>query len=236
MSIFRGAAQGAKGFVVAACGLAVEARIAAGPGVRGVAGGVDPRRLADALEREVARGACAIMSFGIAGALAPDIVAGECIVAHGVAIAGGYRRCDDAWTARLAARLPGARSGDLAACDRPLASASAKSALYGETFALAVDTESHVAAEIASANGLPFAVVRVIADAANRDLPPAAGVALKPGGRVDLAGVLRSLASAPAQLPLLVRTALDAQAAFATLRRVRQRLGDDLGLRSDGRV
>jgi adenosylhomocysteine nucleosidase len=215
--------------VIAACGLALEASIAAGPGVRTVAGGVDPRRLAAELEREVARGAAAIVSFGIAGALAPSIAAGECIVARGIVIPGSYRRCDDRWTARLCSRLPAARYGDLAGRDRPVADASSKRALYAETSALAVDTESHVAAEIALAHGLPFAALRVVADAADRDLPPAATVALKPGGRVDVKAVLRSLAATPSQLPLLLRTAVDAQAAFAALRRGRRRLGDDLG-------
>ena len=224
--------------VVAACGLALEARIAAGIGVRAVAGGLDAARLAADLEREIARGARAVVSFGIAGALAPDLEPGECIVARGIATTGGgYRRCDEAWIARLRERLPGARCGDLHACDRPLAAAVAKRALHAQTGALAVDTESHVAAEVASAHGLPFAAVRVIADAARRDLPPAASVALKPGGRVDFAAVLRSVMSTPSQLPLLVRTAVDARAAFAALRRARRSLGDDLASpRGDARA
>lgn len=216
------------GFVVAACGLAIEARIAAGPNVRSVAAGVDPKRLARELEREVARGAKAIISFGIAGALAPGLATGECIVARGVVIPGSFRRCDDRWTARLAAHLPGARYGDLACSDTPLASVVAKQALYKETLALAVDTESHVAAEVARTHGLPFAALRVIADTAERDLPPVACVALKAGGRIDVAAVLRSLAAKPSQSPLLVRTAIDARMAFAVLRRGRRRLGGDL--------
>ena len=215
-------------FVVAACGLAIEARIAAGRHVRAVAGGVDAKRLASELEREVARGAKAIISFGIAGALAPGLATGEWIVAHGVVIPGSFR-CDDRWTARLSARLPGARYGDLACSDTPIASVTAKQALYRETLALAVDTESHVAAEVARTHGLPFAALRVIADTAERDLPPAACVALKAGGRIDLAAVLRSLVANPSQWPLLVRTAIDARTAFAVLRRGRRRLGDDLG-------
>ncbi|HEX6794360.1 MAG TPA: hypothetical protein VF304_10965 [Casimicrobiaceae bacterium] len=216
------------GFVVAACGLAVEARIAEGPNVRSVAGGVDAKRLAHELVREVARGAKAIISFGIAGALAPGLATGDCIVARGIVIPGGLHRCDDRWIARLSAQLPGARYGDLACADVPLASAASKRALYNETLALAVDTESHVAAEIASMHGLPFAALRVISDTAGRDLPPAACVALKPGGRIDIVAVLHSLAAHPSQWPLLVRTSLDARIAFAALRRGRRRLGGDL--------
>lgn len=217
-------------FVVVACGLALEARIAAGPDVRSVAGGVDARRLAAELENEVARGARAILSFGIAGALAPDVETGDCVVARGVMASGCRWRCDEAWTTRLRERLRASRFGDVAACDRPLASVAQKRALFDETHALAVDTESHVAANVAVAHGVPFAVVRVIADAAARALPAAASVALGPGGRVDLPAVLRSIVAAPSQLPLVARTARDARVAFAALRRVRECLGDDLGL------
>jgi len=217
-------------FIVVACGLAVEARIVASRDVRSIAGGVDAQRLEDELDNEVARGAQAIMSFGIAGALAPDLETGECVVARDVIASGGHWRCDEAWTARLRERLRTSRFGDIAACDRPLASAAQKLALFEKTHALAVDTESHVAAKVANAHGLPFAAIRVIADAAARDLPAAASVALRPGGRVDLAGVLRSIVAAPSQLPLLACTARDARVAFAALRRVRERLDDGLGL------
>ncbi len=53
--------------VVAVTGLAMEARIASGPGVRAIAGGGNARLLILALERELARGASAVISFGIAG-------------------------------------------------------------------------------------------------------------------------------------------------------------------------
>lgn len=217
-------------FVVVACGLALEARIAAGPDVRSVAGGVDAHRLAAELENEVAHGARAILSFGIAGALAPDLQTGDCVVARGVMAPGCHWRCDETWTTRLRERLPMSRFGDVAACDRPLASAAQKCALFEETHALAVDTESHVAAKVAVAHGLPFAVVRVIADTAARALPAAASVALEPGGHVDFPAVLRSIVAAPSQLPLLARTARDARVAFAALRRVRECLRDDLAL------
>lgn len=217
-------------FIVVACGLAIEARIAAGPDVKSVAGGVDALRLARDLEKEVARGARAILSFGIAGALAPDLETGDCVVARGIVAPACHGRCDEAWTTRLREQLRTSRFGDVAACDRPLASAAEKRALFEETHALAVDTESHVAAKVAIAHGLPFAIVRVIADTAARALPAAAGVALEPGGRVDLPAVLRSIVAAPSQLPLLARTARDARVAFAALRRVRESLGDDLGL------
>jgi adenosylhomocysteine nucleosidase len=191
--------------------------------------GVDPARLADALEREIARGAFAVMSFGIAGGLAPGISPGTCVIARAVVGDDAYRRCDERWTQAMSSLLPDALVGDIAGSDRPLANADAKQSLHSATRALAVDTESHVAARMALAQGLPFAAFRVVADPAERSLPPLAMGALDASGGVKLASVLRSLASAPSQLPPLVRTALDARAAFAALLRGRRRLGFRLG-------
>ena len=52
--------------------------------------------------------------------------------------------------------------------------------------------------------------MRAISDAAETNLPPAALLGLDRQGRVALAGVLGSLLRHPAQLPALVRLALDA--------------------------
>ena len=71
-------------FVVAVTGLDFEARIAAGPGVRSVAGGGDHGGLEAALERELARGAAAIISFGISGGLVVEASAGTWLVADAV--------------------------------------------------------------------------------------------------------------------------------------------------------
>jgi hypothetical protein len=61
-------------------------------------------------------------------------------------------------------------------------------------------------------------------------LPHAATVGMRADGRVDIAAVLRSLARDPRQVPDLVRTALDARAAFAGLFRSRQLLPLGFGL------
>jgi hopanoid-associated phosphorylase len=210
--------------VLAVTGLAWEARIAAGAGVRTLAGGGDARALAARLEREAAH-ACAIVSFGVAGGLAAGLAPGTCVLARAITTRDGRFACDEAWTRAMHGRLPGAILGAIAGRDDVLAAAAGKRALHAATNALAVDTESHVAAAIAAAHGLPFAALRVVVDPAARGLPPAALVAPRPGGAVDHARVLRSLARRPSQLPLLMRTALDARTAQRALRRARSRLG-----------
>jgi len=213
---------------VAVSGLASEARIAVGPGVRAIAAAGDPQRLAHLLEREVARGACGIMSFGIAGGLVENIEAGTWLIGRAVVAGEARWPCDAAWADMLAARLPGAIGADLAGVDAPVMRRGAKQALQRATGAVAVDTESHVAAAIAAKRGLPFAAFRVVADSARRSLPPVASIALTQDGGVSHAAVLRSLARSPSQIPSVLRTAVDARKAFRALLRGRRRLGRGL--------
>ncbi len=120
-----------------------------------------------------------------------------------------------------------------AGVDLPLAGAAEKRALHARCGASLVDMESHIVARVAQRHGLPFAAIRVVADPAERQLPHAATVGMRPDGRVDVAAVLRSLARDPRQLPDLIRTARDARAAFAGLFRCRQLLGAHFGLAVD---
>ena len=214
--------------IVAVTGLVKEARIAAGPGVRAIAGGGRAPALVAALERELALGACAVISFGIAGGLAENVTCGTWLVARAIVTPAQRWPCDAAWSRILAERLPGARTADLAGADTPVTEPAAKRALHSATGATAVDTESHIAAAIAAAHGLPFAAFRVVADSARRSLPPAASVALAPDGRISGGAVLGSLARTPAQLPSLLRTAIDARTAFRALSRGRRLLGPGL--------
>ncbi|MBV8563962.1 MAG: phosphorylase, partial [Methylobacteriaceae bacterium] len=136
---------------------------------------------------------------------------------------------DTAWTLRLKAALPGVRVGAVAGSDVMVATAAAKAALRTATGAVAADMESHVVARAAERHRLPFAVARTISDAAHRGLPASAQAGMKPDGGMDLPGVLAALARRPWELPALIRTGVEAEAAFAALLRGRQLLGGTLG-------
>jgi len=214
--------------VVAVTGLVAEARIAAGPGVRAIAGGGSKLSLLSGLERALAEGAGAVMSFGIAGGLADDLACGTWVIACAIVTPERRSVCDAAWVRSLAARLPGARVADLASVDRPLTDPAAKRALHQQCGAVAVDTESGIAAAIAAAHGVPFVAFRVVADSARRMLPPVALVALSPGGRIRGGAVLGSLTRTPGQIPSLLRTAIDTRTALRALSRGRRLLGRGL--------
>jgi adenosylhomocysteine nucleosidase len=89
--------------------------------------------------------------------------------------------------------------------------------------------ESHIAAELAARHGLPFAVLRVIADPVERQLSPAALVGMRPDGEIDIAAVITSLARNPTQLRALMGLAFDTRRAFAELLRCQDLLGPRLG-------
>jgi len=214
--------------VVVVTGLERERRILTGPGVEVVVGGGDQARLETALDR-LAVGTNGIISIGIAGGLAPGLRPGDWVVATAVRDRGDAVPTDPDWTSRLASRLPRPACGLLLGADAIAATAERKAELHRASNAIAVDMESHVAARIAARHRLPFAAVRVISDAAHRTLPPAARVAMRRDGGVDLSAVLRSLLAEPWQLPALIRTGLEAEKAFRALLRGHRRLGAGLG-------
>ncbi|MBV9703856.1 MAG: phosphorylase [Methylobacteriaceae bacterium] len=217
--------------MIAAVGLRREARLAADRVVTAITGGGDSRKLADALDAGVKAGASGIISFGVAGGVAPHLEPGAVVVARGVLTEDGTRvETDTTWRASLIARLGGAIEDDLLGVDHVAAEAAAKAAFHRLTGAAALDMESHVAAAVAKRHDVPFAVVRVVADAASRTLPHAAVVGMGSDGRIEFAAVLRSLARSPHQLPGLIRIAKDSAVAFAALGRVRALLGQGFGL------
>jgi hopanoid-associated phosphorylase len=216
--------------ILAVTGLKREAEIVGAEGVVAVAGGGDAASLKqklDALHGDIA----GVISIGLGGALAPHLNVGDVVIADQVFFDGrlGERSetypCHQAWRVRLAARLPQAHLGPVAASNAILADAAAKTEMHGKTGALAVDMESHVAARFAAMRGLPLAALRVISDDAHHVLPPAALVAMKPNGGIAIGRVLKSLLRHPLQVPGLIRTARASNKAFAELLRCRDLLG-----------
>jgi hopanoid-associated phosphorylase len=215
--------------LVVVVGMSREARIVAGQGVATIVGGGRGFALAHGLERALRAGAGAVLSFGVCGGLDPTLGAGACVVATGVVGDGERLSSDPQWRGRLAAALPGAVLGDLAGRTVPVTDRAAKHDLHRATGAAGVDLESLLAAQLAARWGVPFAAVRTVSDPAHRAVPEAALAGFGPDGDPDVAAVLRALAAAPWELPAVLRTALEAEAAFRSLVRCRQLLGPGLG-------
>jgi adenosylhomocysteine nucleosidase len=200
-------------------GLKAEAKIAARLGCPVEAGGGTPWGAELAAEKLVAAGATALVSFGLAGGLDSDFRPGALIVPIAVVEAGRIRPTH----AALSDALGGWFGGMLHAGSEIAVSAAEKAHLAKTTLCGAIDLESGAVARVAERHGLPFAVLRAICDPAERDLPPAAVVALDAKGAIAVARVALSLLRQPGQIPGLIALARDAaQARSALIRRVDQ--------------
>jgi adenosylhomocysteine nucleosidase len=125
-----------------------------------------------------------VISTGVAGALAPDLKAGDIVIANRLLL----EESPDSACAEVARLSPGIEqalsdtlsrmaltvvSGPLLTAGWLLAGAAAKRAAFGRSGAIAVDMESAaLAAEVAGA-GIPFVCVRAVMDEADDEIPGA---------------------------------------------------------------
>ena len=215
--------------MIVVVGMAFEARIASRLGVPVICGG-DGRYLEGSLARTMAAGCGGLISFGVAGGLAPGLKPGTCIIASTILDDEERRPTDTRWAQRLLRIIPGAVHGPILGVREPIARADDKSALHRQTGALAVDMESHVVARAAAQHGVPLAAIRVVVDPVERTIPRSALAGARPDGSIDPLAVIRSLARYPRDLLGLVRMSIDTRAARATLVRGSDLLGPGLGL------
>ncbi|MCJ2033061.1 phosphorylase [Methylobacterium sp. J-068] len=220
--------------VLAVTGLAKEARLAAGPGVLAIGAGGDPVRLRALLARRTEPGCRAVVSFGIAGGLEPDLRPGDVLIASAIVSVDRRFEADPAIADALLKALTKAgarvRSGALAGVDEAVLTVAGKAATRALTGCVGVDMESHVSAAFAERHGLPFAALRIVCDPAARAIPAFAAKALKPNGEPDILAVLSAVARDPRQIRPLIHLARDSGTAFASLKRCRVRLGEGLGV------
>jgi hopanoid-associated phosphorylase len=193
-----------------------------------IVAGSDTSALGEKIEMAIANGARALLSFGLCGALSPELVVGVVVVGTDVVCQSECWPADETWTNALA-NTCGAASGFVAGSEVVLLTEELKAALHQQTGAIAADMESHIVARAASARGLPFAVLRAVSDDANHPLPPAAAFALNKEGHIDYSAVMLSLLDDPSQFGALMRTARDTNRAMKALLRCLERLRPGLG-------
>ncbi|HXY59257.1 MAG TPA: phosphorylase [Methylocystis sp.] len=220
--------------ILVVTGMSREAACLSPHGVDALCSGADARFLRSALHDKARNQYGAVVSFGLAGGLCPSLRPGDAVIGARVVGETGaietHAHFSDVLHQGLGDAGVKTQKGAIAGVDAPAMTAARKSELRRSSNAIAVDMESHIAGAFAEAQGLPFAIVRVACDPAERALPPLASRAIAPNGGVDLALVLRELAREPRQLMDLIRAGVDSSAAFATLGRCGGLLGPLFGL------
>ena len=187
------------------------------------------REAAEGLE---AGGASALMSFGFAGALDPDLRPGDLILPESIRFGHSFE-VDLNWRDRLLQCLPGSlriAGGVLAASSKVLTSTTAKRELAQTDGACAVDMESGAVAEVAARADLPFLAIRAISDPAGFSPPPVLLDAVRQDGSADLSRLLPLLLRRSLTVGTLLRLAKDSRAACSTLSTVVRCAGAEMGI------
>jgi adenosylhomocysteine nucleosidase len=210
-----------------------EAAILAGPGRISICGDASTLRARLAELSDMAP--ALVISWGLCGGLDAGLRPGDLIVGAEVVSEAGVIPTDEAVTSSLRRRLTdaGARValGRFVGVEAPVLTASAKAELRRATGAAAVDMESAIAGRFALERHAPFAILRAVADPADRDLPRLVVKAMDSAGRINVAAVIEELIRSPGQFTRLIAAARDSKAAFRALNRCRGLLpGPLLGL------
>ena len=209
--------------VLIVSGLKREAAILAGPGRLAICG--DASTLRAKLAELTCQPIILVISWGVCGGLDPRLRPGDLILGAEVVSAEGRINTDEAVTSSLAQRLMDAGAHvaveRVAGVSSPVSTARAKAELRLATGAAAVDMESLIAGRFALERRTPFAILRAVADPADRDLPPLVLSAVDSDGRIKAAAVLGDLVRSPGQFAGLVAAARDGRAAFRALSRCR---------------
>jgi adenosylhomocysteine nucleosidase len=186
--------------------------------------GANGERAREGALRLIEDGAEALVSFGIAGGLEPGLEPGALICADTVQAPDKETiATSQAWRQGLIALIGDAvpvSVGAITTTAVPVTSAAAKEALARDTGAIAVDMESHGVGAAAAEAGVPFIVVRAVADPARRALPWAVLAGIDRDGRPRPLAVSLRLLLRPLDIADVVRLAGDNRAALASLRRV----------------
>lgn len=187
--------------------------------------GASPEKAEKCAEQLVSQGCNALVSFGIAGALSPDLKVGGIVVSTAVLTPDDQKLpAAGNWQQKLMDILPrssgSTHNGLVLGFDTPVVTAHSKEILFRKSGALCVDMESHRVAIVAKKYGLPYIVIRVISDDASRTLPSAALGVIGENGKPVFSKVIRNVLRHPGQIPDLLKLSKDLEVALEQLRRV----------------
>ena len=204
-------------FLGIVCGLKMEARSLEGAGhaekLRVGVSAAKPER-AEAIARQMAReGAVGLVSFGLCGALDPDLRAGDLVVPDRIVANGDtwdVTPLPDGGTARNVET--GLGSEDV------IGNPDQKSSLFASSGAAIVDMESHRLAAVAAEMNLPFYVLRAVSDEAGQAIPVSALSAVNDQGGTRPLSVILGLMGRPGDLPALMGLKKGTDRAMETLK------------------
>jgi len=174
-----------------------------------------------AATRLVEHGATALLSWGCSGALSETLKPGDLLLPETILAEDGQMfHTHEQWRHYLKTRLTGTLTWheDMLVESRQLVSGHAdKQRLASASGAIAVDMESAAIGRIAAQSGIPFMVIRAVADTADEGLPPCIAQTLDYQGQLQIRRMFPMLMRQPGLWPQLIRLGRHFHAASRTL-------------------
>lgn len=175
-----------------------------------------------------------LVSIGFCGALDAAIATGSIVVPNRIVTADNERFDTNAdWVSAVASRmtdLPLVTQSAIYCATETIETQACKQATHSQCGACAVDMESAGIAQAARRFDIPFIAIRIVLDEAADTLPEATRNAVHSDGNLNVKGLLRGLASRPADIGGLIRLAGKSGKAQKQLRAVCEALLPDFGL------
>lgn len=190
--------------------------------------GMGAERARSAAVKMIDSGCNALVSWGVAGALAADIEPGALIIPETILSGDGkaYQTASK-WRNSIIIHLKECPTdiylGQLSDSMHVLTRGSDKYRVRQQTDALAVDMESAAIAETARENHTPFIAIRAISDSSTMSIPDMVTKFTGPYGQVRMSSLMLSLLKRPADILALIAMARGFRAALRTLAWIGQR-------------
>jgi hypothetical protein len=162
---------------------------------------IDKSNLADLSEIAswaAVAGCRSLVSFGLAGGLAPDLHAGDVVIASGIVGVDGHFPTDANWSGWLLTAIPTAVYAPIAGVDSAITARAQRRELGLRSGALVVDMESHLIGRLAAKHMMRFVAIRVVIDAVDRNVPGAALACVSASGETRMSTLGRLLLKRPA--------------------------------------
>ena len=180
------------------------------PNVKTLLTGIGPRNAEQAIRAAItARRPGLVLSCGFAGGLRPGLVSGSVVFSAD--------RESGLEPALLAA---GARPGKFHCVPKVATTAEEKHALWNTTSADAVEMESQIICAVCRAQKIPSAIVRVILDTAEENLPLDFNRLMNSRQEMDYGKLTVALVKSPGKIGSLLRLQKQSQAAAEKLAQV----------------
>ena len=181
--------------------------------------GARTQRAFDLARQLTAEGCRGLLSFGTAGGLTADLKPGAVVIPQSVAVDDGrVYETSEPWRDSVLRGLADAEAIDtrtMASTDAVVTTVAAKRALAARTDAVA---------------GVPFLVIRAVADPVGQAIPDWVLGNITEAGDSRYGAILAGLLKNPWDLPTLIGLAGDNGKAITALRRVAGHLGPSFGL------